>query len=103
MKVEFDEKGKIFTEVVAKDEVFSELQTTTHIIRGYVHVRKNDRMTDEVNRDERFLAITSATICNPDGSTRYTTDFLVVNRNHIIWLMPIDEKVDASGKDESSS
>jgi len=91
MGVEFDEKGKFFTEFISKDAIYSHIQTPDHLIRGYVHVRKDERLSDEINKANDFLAVTRAEIFNLDGESIGTCEFLVVNRKHIIWLMPIDE------------
>jgi hypothetical protein len=97
MVLEFDDKGKFFTEVVTKDKILSRIQTQTHIIRGFIHVRKGDRLSDELNKDYRFIAVTQAEIYRPDGEILYTSEFLAVNREHIVWLMPIS---DVQDKDE---
>jgi hypothetical protein len=91
MVVEYDEKGKFFTEVISKDVILSHIQTHRHHIRGYVHVRKGERLSDEINSANLFLAVTNAEIFNPEGEILYTSSFLAVNREHIIWLMPIEE------------
>ena len=91
MVVEYDEKGKYYTDVISKDVILSHLQTQTHLIRGYVHVRKGERLSDEINSANVFLAVTNAEICNLEGEILYTSNFLVVNRSHIVWLMPIEE------------
>jgi hypothetical protein len=56
-----------------------------------VHVRKGERLSDEINSANLFLAVTNAEIFNPEGEILYTSSFLAVNREHIIWLMPIEE------------
>jgi hypothetical protein len=91
MVLEFDEKGKFYTEVVSKDLVLSQIQTMTHLIKGNVHVRKGERLSDEINKSNDFLAITSAEIFDTEGKILFTSNFLAVNRKHIIWLMPIEE------------
>jgi hypothetical protein len=91
MVLEYDDKGKFFTEVITKDRIKSHIQTLTHYIRGYVHVRKDERLSDELNLDYRFIAVTNAEIYNPKGEILYTSDFLAVNREHIVWLMPIKD------------
>jgi hypothetical protein len=92
MHLEYDEKGKLFTEVIAKDKVRSHIQTETHHILGNVHVRRGERLSDELNQATVFLAITEADIYTPEGQLLYSTDFVAVNRKHIIWLMPIDSQ-----------
>jgi hypothetical protein len=90
MVIEFDEKGKYFTEVISKDVILSHIQTQTYHIRGNIYVRKDERLSDEVNGGNGFLAVTDAEVFSPDGSILYTCKFMVVNRAHIVWLMPID-------------
>jgi hypothetical protein len=94
MVVEYDEKGKFFTDVISKDMILSSIQTRTDHIRGYVHVRKGERLSDELNGSNGFLAVTNAEIINQEGEILYTCKFLAVNRSQIVWLMPIDEPQD---------
>ncbi len=92
MSIEYDEKGKFFTDVVSKEVIRSDIQTMTHHIRGNVHVRKGDRLSDEINQPNVFLPVTSAEIYNLDGVLLHSCDFLAVNRQHIIWLMPFEDQ-----------
>jgi hypothetical protein len=91
MVLEFDDKGKFFTDIITKDKILTHIQTPTYYIRGYVHVRKDERLSDELNKDYRFIAVTNAEIFSPEGETLYASDFLVVNREHIVWLLPVKE------------
>ena len=97
MAIEYDEKGKFFTDVVSKEVIRSDIQTVTHTIRGNVHVRKGDRLSDEINQPNLFLPVTNAEIYSLHGEMLYTSDFLVVNREHIIWLMPVEDPADQAG------
>lgn len=91
MTVEYDEKGKIFTEVISKVEIPAIVQTTTQLIQGNVHVRRDERLKDELDRDELFLAITDAKVIGADGQTLHQARFLAVRRAQIIWVMPANE------------
>jgi hypothetical protein len=91
MVIEYDEKGKYYTDVITKDVIQTQIQTATHLIRGNVHVRKGDRLSDEINAANVFLAVTNAEIFNLQGECLYTCKFLAVNRGQIVWLMPMDE------------
>ncbi len=91
MVLEFDDKGKFFTDIITKDKILTHIQTQTYYIRGYVHVRKDERLSDELNKDYRFIAVTKAEIYNSEGEILNSSDFLVVNREHIVWLMPVKE------------
>jgi hypothetical protein len=92
MALELDEKGKFFTDVVRKKAVLSTIQTLTHRMRGYVHVREGERLSDEINNAEHFIAVTQAEIYNPEGEVIQSCAFLVINREHIVWLAPAAEE-----------
>ena len=95
MSIDFDDKGKIFTDVVSKIPVPTIVQTTQHLVRGDVHVRRDERLKDELDRDELFLAITDAKIMGADDRVLHEARFLAVRRAQIVWVMPAD------GSDES--
>ncbi len=92
MEIEYDEKGKFFTDIVSKEVILTDIQTITHHIRGNIHVRIGDRLSDEINQPTQFLPVTSVIIYNPSGEILYHCDFLAVNREHIVWLMPVAER-----------
>jgi hypothetical protein len=94
MTIEFDDKGKIFTDVVLKIPTPAVVQTTNHIIYGMIHVRRGERLKDELDREELFLAITQAKVLGDDGQVLYQSDFLAVRRNQIVWVMPGKENDD---------
>lgn len=88
MTVEYDEKGKIFTEVVPKIAIPAVVQTSAQLIRGNVHVRRDERLKDELDRDELFLAVTDASVIDSDGQTLHQARFMAVRRAQIVWVMP---------------
>lgn len=88
MTIEYDDKGKIFTDIVSKRAIFATVQTTTHLLRGQLHVRHDQRLKDELDREKKFLAMTDVSVVAPDGQVLYQTSFLAVNRAHIIWVLP---------------
>lgn len=88
MTVEYDEKGKIFTEVVPKIAIPAVVQTSAQLIRGNVHVRRDERLKDELDRDELFLAVTDASVIGSDGQTLHQARFMAVRRAQIVWVMP---------------
>jgi hypothetical protein len=94
MTVEFDENGKIFTDVISKVAIPAVVQTTLHLIRGNVHVRHDERLKDELDHDELFLAITDASVIGADGQTLHQAKFLAVRRAQIVWVMPAHETED---------
>ena len=93
MSIEYDEKGKIFTDVVSKIAVYATVQTTTHLMRGHIHVRRDQRIIDELDLHESFRAITDVSVLDSDGQTRYQAPFLALRRTQIVWVIP-EQKTD---------
>jgi len=91
MVTHYDEKGKIFTQVVSKHPVQVIIQTVQNKIRGTIYVRPDWRVKDELNVSDRFLAVTNAVIVGSQNEELYQTGFLVVNTSHIIWVLPEEE------------
>jgi len=88
----FDDKGKIYTQVISKSPIKVILQTAFHRIIGYIHVRIGERMKDELDTAVYFLAVTDAVVFDPTGSTQlFNTNFMAVNRNQIVWAIPEDD------------
>jgi hypothetical protein len=98
MTTEYDEHGKYFTDIVTKVSIPVTVQTTTHLMRGHMHVRRDQRVKDELDRDEKFLALTDVQVLGRDGQTLYHSPFLAVDRGHVVWVMPEQ----TSGEEENS-
>ncbi|HRQ23925.1 MAG TPA: hypothetical protein PLF42_10915 [Anaerolineales bacterium] len=92
MTIEYDEKGKFYTNVVTKVAVPSIIQTTTHIIRGFVHIRQGGRFKDELETGENYTAVTDASVYDSDGKVLFSSPFLAVQRRQIVWIMPENKR-----------
>lgn len=92
MSIEYDEKGKFYTDVVTKVAVPAVIQTTVHFMRGFVHVRQGERLKDELERDESFLAVTDAVVHDADGKVIFNAPFIAIQREQIVWVMPAEEE-----------
>ena len=57
---------------------------------------KIDVLKDELDLPEKFIAITDAVIYSPDGQVLYQANFLAVQRDEIIWVLPDSEIVEPS-------
>ncbi len=88
MTIEYDEKGKIFTDIISKIAIYATIQTTSHLMRGRMHIRRDQRIKDELDGNEKFIALTDVTVQNADGQTLFQAPFLAVQRTHIIWVIP---------------
>ncbi|MBL8097776.1 MAG: hypothetical protein JNK81_01265 [Anaerolineales bacterium] len=91
MSIEYDEKGKFYTNVISKIAVSSILQTTTHLIRGMVHVRQGERLKDELENDENYVAVTNANVYDSNGNVAYSSPFMAVHKTQIVWIMPAED------------
>ncbi len=98
MSLEFNEKGKYFTDIISKAAVPAIIQTTKHRIEGFIHIRMDGRLKDELDRNEVFLAVTNARVLTEDGSVLYEADFLSVARLQIVWVIPTEDPRPAGDK-----
>ncbi len=92
MTIEYDDKGKFYTDIVKKLPVSVVIQTVTHLVRGLVHVRDGERLKNELERDEMFLAVTNAVVYSADDKVLFTVPFIALQRAQIIWIMPVDKE-----------
>jgi hypothetical protein len=90
MSTDYDDKGKFFTDVISKVAVPATIQTITHRIEGFIHVRVDERVKSELDRSEAFLAVTNAKVLAADGSVLYEAAFMSVARSQIVWVIPTD-------------
>ncbi len=91
MTIEFDPKGKIFTDIIRKVPTPVLVQLQDGHILGEIHVREGKRIKDVLDSPDPFLAITTARIFNPSGELMQEAEFLALNKNQVVWLLPDDE------------
>jgi hypothetical protein len=94
---QFEDKGKIFTQVVSKKPVSVIIQTTKNRIHGKIHIRPEDRVKDELNRRETFIAVTDAIVYSQENEIIFTSSFLTLNTEQIVWLIPEGELREKQG------
>jgi len=92
MTTEYDEKGKFYTDIVKKLPVPVVMRTITHLVRGMVHVREGERLKNELERAETFLAVTNAVVYGADDKVLFSAPFMAVQRAQIIWIIPVDDE-----------
>jgi len=93
MTFEFDDKGKFYTDLVKKEPVPATIMTAINKITGVIHVRPDQRIKDELDVDEKFLAITDATVYSLEGNVVAHCGFMAIQRSQIIWVIP-DSKLE---------
>lgn len=96
MPIQYDEKGKYFTEIVSKQPIEVLIQTTAERVEGTVHLTPDHRLVDELNLPGGFLPVTRARILSPAGPVR--TDFVALNKQHILWIAPAAEVEGGAGE-----
>lgn len=88
MTFEYDDKGKFFTDVISKVPIAATVQTTTHLIKGTLHVRRDERVKDELARTEKFLALTDAKVLDSEGNILYEHSFIAIHLGQVVWVLP---------------
>jgi hypothetical protein len=94
MITQYEEKGKIFTTKVTKNQREVLIQTTTNKIRGFIHVQIDLRLLDELNESNHFFALTDVEILDVNEKVIYKSNFLAINTDQIIWILPSDEIIE---------
>jgi hypothetical protein len=93
MVTHFDEKGKIYTDIIQKQAIWVTIQLPQSRIHGAVFLRSNERIKEALDEAGPFLALTQVEVLSTDGQTvDKKANFLVVNKSQIIWLMPDSEQ-----------
>ncbi len=86
-----DEKGKIYTSHVNKRTSRVVVATRTNVVHGTMHLMLDNRLKDELNNDERFMALTVAQVFDNTGKSRlYEASAILLNKEQIIWVLPQD-------------
>ena len=99
MSVRIDAKGKTYTDVVRKDDLAVLIQTVTNLVHGQIYLRPGLRLKDELNGTaEIFIAVTDAEVYNANGQVLVHSQFLTVNKNHIVWIRPDEDNEDSQGQ-----
>lgn len=100
MSTHYDEKGKFFTDVISKKRIEVVIRTSDQRIEGVVHARRGERLKDELNNTEQFLAVTEALIYGDQKEVLYQSDFLAINKDAIVWIFPLTGDDGEAGESE---
>jgi len=57
-------------------------------LHGRIHVRRDQRIIDELDLNENFLAVTDVSVLGTDGQVIFQSPFMALRRSHIIWVIP---------------
>ena len=85
-------KESDLSNAIPKLTISAIIQTNTHRIQGNIHVMEWQRVSDALNATEGlFLAVTDAVGFNFDGDDVKRCPFLTVNKEHVVWVTPIED------------
>ncbi|MGQ9829694.1 MAG: DUF6812 domain-containing protein [Roseiflexus sp.] len=96
--VHVNERGKYFTVRTPKNAVLCAVRGGDLAVLGYLYVRPEQRLKDELNDDHvRYLPMTDARVFRVgDNMLLYHASFLLIGRHAIDIVAPIDAVTDAS-------
>jgi hypothetical protein len=91
MEFRVDAKGKYFTTHVSKQSVPVVARVQDSIIQGAVHLAPDNRLKDELNGSESFIAVTDAQVLDANSQrVVYSTPILILNKSRIDWIFPLE-------------
>lgn len=100
MGFRIDPSGKIFTDRVRKETMACVIQTVTHRLRGHIFKLPENRIIDDFNnRAERFIAVTEAEILDASDQVIARSEFLMLHKDHVVWVLPAENTADPSDAD----
>jgi hypothetical protein len=81
----FDKINKVSVNVIIK--------TDDNIIIGDLYIRPQNRIMDELDHADTFVALTNAIVLDNTGKVRFKTHFMTINTQKIVYVIPKDELV----------
>ena len=88
-----DSKGKYYTKRVTTEPLEVTIDTVMGRVRGFLHVHPGQRLSDELNAVQQYVPVTDATVMDQSGNVIYRTEFLALNKNHVLWVIPAEAVV----------
>jgi hypothetical protein len=87
-----DEHGKVFTDHVRKTRIEVRIISLNGDLHGYIHLVADQRVRDMLNDTaEQFIAVTDVSMKVPGTLERVEADFIALNKQHILSVIPLDE------------
>ena len=77
-----------YAQKIKKEKVYTLIRTTCETIEGMIFKRPDNRMLDSLNvQSGEFIPVTDVRVYSaPDGKLLYETDFMAINKNHIVLI-----------------
>jgi len=104
MNLRFDEKGKYYTTHVSKQKVYVRIMAQGLLISGVMYLLPDNRVKDELNNGERFVAITDARVRQPGSDVLLSSsETLILNKDQIVWVVPNDASDESDSPTDDAS
>lgn len=77
-----------YAQKITKEKVYTLIRTSCETIEGMIYKRPDNRMLDSINIGSGdFIAVSDVKVYSGvDGRFLYETDFMAVNKNHIVLI-----------------
>lgn len=101
MDTRIDHKGKLFTERISKLRVAVVARTASEFVHGVACLTPDNRLKDELNGSELYLAILDAEVRDgTDQQVLYRTPVVLLNKQQVSWVAPVgDAKCDGQASE----
>ena len=93
MDTRIDHKGKYFTERINKLRVAVVARTAGEFVHGVACLTPDNRLKDELNGSELYLAILEAEVRDAsDQRVLYRTPVVLLNKQQVCWVAPVGDE-----------
>ncbi len=103
MSIRYDDKGKYFSDIVHKNAIRVIIQTTQCSLRGEIYLLPGSRLKDDLDQPQKFLPVTHAEILDQDKKVLWETNFLLLNLEQVIWIIPEEDLLPDQASIENAS
>ena len=94
-----NERGKYFTDRVSTHHVEVLVVMVNGEVRGEAHLGPGQRIKDVLNQEDKFLALTNATVSLGDTSTKQVK-FVALSKLHIVSVTPLEDDTQPVAENE---
>jgi len=95
--------ASMYTNKIEKVGIKVVIETVNDLIVGEMHLRPRLRLIDELISGDPFLAVTDAIVYDKSGKSRYSTRFLSINRDFVIFISPWEDMENKPGEELSEA
>jgi hypothetical protein len=91
MAIRYDDKGKYFSDVIHKKAVRVFIQAAQYSINGEIYILPGSRLKDDLDQSQKFLPVTHVKVLDQDKKVLWETNFLLLNLEQVIWIIPEED------------